>query len=211
MKYSLITVEGNIGAGKTTLAKLLAAYFNAHLILEQFENNPFLPKFYEQPEQYAFQLELSFLAARYQQLKKQMTNRDIFRNGIIADYLFIKSKLFARVNLPPDEYELYESLFEIIYPNLPQPEVLIYLHAPIGKLKANIAKRNRSYEQTIESDYLEKIQGAYESYLKSQECITLMIDVAEVDFLEHPTHFCQLIKFLNQDYKKGQHYLRFEN
>ncbi len=209
MKYQLITVEGNIGAGKTTLSKLLAKHFNAQLVLEQFADNPFLPKFYKNPEQYAFPLELSFLAERFKQLKKQLTNRDIFKPVTISDYLFIKSKLFARVNLPDDEYELYETLFDIIYPNLPQPEVLIFLNAPISKLKSNIAERARDYEQEIENDYLEKIQNAYTGFLKSDPFITLMIDTRETDFLNNKNHFNQLIKYLEQDYERGKHYLSF--
>lgn len=210
MQYQLITIEGNIGAGKTTLSKLLAEHYNAQLVLEQFEDNPFLPKFYENAEQYAFPLELSFLAERYKQLKKQLTNRDIFQSVIISDYLFIKSKLFAKVNLPKDEYDLYETLFDIIYPNLPQPEILIFLHAPISKLKKNIAARNRSYEQEIESEYLEKIQDAYSSFLKTQPFITLMIDTTQTDFLNKRNQFNQLLKYLETDYEKGTHYLEFE-
>lgn len=207
MKYQLITIEGNIGAGKTTLSKLLATHYNAQLVLEQFADNPFLPKFYENQEQYAFPLELSFLAERYKQLKKQLTNRDIFQPITISDYLFIKSKLFAKVNLPSDEYELYETLFDIIYPNLPQPEVLIFLQAPIKKLQENISIRNRNYEQKIEDGYLEKIQDAYRLFLKSAPFITLMIDTTETDFLNKPEHFNQLIAHLDKDYEKGTHYL----
>lgn len=209
MKHQLITIEGNIGAGKTTLSKLLAKHYNAQLILEQFEDNPFLPKFYQNQEQYAFPLELSFLAERYKQLKKQLTNRDIFQPITISDYLFIKSKLFAKVNLASDEYDLYETLFDIIYPNLPQPEVLIFLQAPINKLQQNIANRNRDYEQEIENEYLEKIQDAYRSFLKSAPFITFMIDTTQTDFLNTPTHLKELIAHLEKDYEKGTHYLDF--
>ena len=210
MKYQLITIEGNIGAGKTTLSKLLAEHYNAHLILEQFEDNPFLPKFYEDATRYAFPLELSFLAERYKQLKKQLTNRDIFQPVTISDYLFIKSKLFAKVNLPSDEYELYETLFDIIYPNLPQPEVLIFLQAPIAKLQENIADRNRSYEQEIENEYLKKIQDAYSGFLKSKPFSILMIDTTKTDFLNNKNQFAQLIEYLEQDYEKRIYYLDFE-
>ena len=209
MKYQIITIEGNIGAGKTTLSKLLAEHYNAQLILEQFEDNPFLPKFYKKPEQYAFPLELSFLAERYKQLKKQLTNRDLFKSGSISDYLFIKSKLFAKVNLEPDEYNLYETLFDIIYPNIPQPELLIFLQAPINKLQKNIADRNRDYEQQIENEYLLKIQDAYRTFLKSAPFIVLMIDTTNTDFLNHPKHFSELIDHLDEDYEKGVHYLDF--
>ncbi len=209
MKYQLITIEGNIGAGKTTLSKLLAKHYNAQLILEQFEDNPFLPKFYKDQERYAFPLELTFLAERYKQLKKQLTSRDMFQPITISDYLFIKSKLFAKVNLPHDEYELYETLFDIIYPNLPQPEVLIFLQTPIDKLKENIQTRNRDYEQDIERQYLKKIQDAYASFLKSQPFITLMVDTTQTDFLNNREQFLRLVDFLEQDYEKGTHYLDF--
>lgn len=210
MKYQLITIEGNIGAGKTTLSKLLAEHYNAQLILEQFENNPFLPKFYKDADRYAFPLELTFLAERYKQLKKQLTNRDIFQPVTVSDYLFIKSKLFAKVNLPQDEYELYETLFDIIYPNLPQPEILLFLQAPISKLQENISSRNRDYEQDIENDYLQKIQDAYSAFLKSQPFITLMIDTTKTDFLNNKKHFETLVNYLEADYEKGTHWLAFE-
>lgn len=209
MRYKLITVEGNIGAGKTTLSKMLADHYQAQLVLEQFAENPFLPKFYDRPEQYAFPLELSFLAERFQQLKKQTINHDLFNSGIVSDYLFIKSKLFAKVNLEPDEYKLYETLFNIIQPNLPQPELLVFLHAPVSKLKKNISDRNRVYEKNIPDTYLEKIQDAYTNYLKSDPFITLMIDTRETDFLHNPTHFEQLLAYLDKEYAKGKHYLSF--
>ena len=210
MQYQLITIEGNIGSGKTTLSKLLASHYKAQLVLEQFADNPFLPKFYQKPEQYAFPLELSFLAERYKQLKKQLTNRDIFQPVTISDYLFIKSKLFAKVNLPADEYNLYETLFDIIYPNIPQPDVLIFLNAPIQKLKENIKERNRAYEQDIETAYLKKIQEAYTAFLKSVPYIILMIDSSEVDFIYNSKHFNELLAYLDNDYSKGIHYLEFK-
>ena len=154
MKYNFITIEGNIGAGKTTLAHLLSKHFNARLILEEFAENPFLPNFYENKEQYAFPLELFFMAERYKQLKELLQSKDLFQNLTISDYLFTKCLLFAKVNLPEQEFLLYQKLFDIINPQLVQPDLLIYLHAPINKLKENIKKRNRSYEQSIGRDYL---------------------------------------------------------
>ena len=158
MNYNFITIEGNIGAGKTTLCHLLQQHFGAKLILEEFEDNSFLPKFYQNKEQYAFPLELSFMASRFNQLKEIINTRNLFGDKLISDYLFIKSKLFAKINLQNDEYGLYEKLFEIINPNLPQPDLLIYLHAPLIKLKENIKNRNRSYELDISDDYLENLQ-----------------------------------------------------
>ncbi len=154
MKYNFITIEGNIGAGKTTLAHLLSKHLNARLILEEFAENPFLPKFYENQQQYAFPLELFFMAERYKQLKELLQTKDMFQNVTISDYLFTKCLLFAKVNLPEEEFLLYQKLFDIINPQLVQPDLLIYLHAPVRKLKENIKKRNRSYEQSIEAEYL---------------------------------------------------------
>src|ERR1700754_1464225 len=149
MKYHFITIEGNIGAGKTTLAHMLSRHFNARLILEEFADNPFLPKFYENPAQYAFPLELFFMAERFKQLKEYLQQQDMFRQLTISDYLFTKCLLFAKVTLPVDEFRLYQRLFDIIHQQLAEPELVIYLHAPVSKLQANIRKRNRSYEQKI--------------------------------------------------------------
>ena len=149
MKHHFITIEGNIGAGKTTLAHLLARHYDARLVLEEFADNPFLPKFYENPPQFAFPLELFFMAERYKQLKDLIQQKDLFQSVTISDYLFTKCLLFAKVNLPDDEFRLYQRLFEIILQQLIQPDILIYLHAPVAKLQMNIKKRNRSYEQNI--------------------------------------------------------------
>jgi len=211
MTKQFITVEGNIGAGKTTLSKMLAEHFKANLILEQFADNPFLPKFYKDKEKYAFQLELSFLADRFKQLKKMLLGRDLFSSTTISDYLFIKSKIFAKVNLPQDEYELYESLFDIIYPNLPKPDLLIFLHAPVHKLKKNISARNRSYEQEIADEYLITIEKAYNNYLKSAPCPVLMIDTRETDFMNNEIQFNELLIHLDREYENGKHFISFSD
>lgn len=209
MNYKFITVEGNIGAGKTTLCHLLQERLNAKIILEQFADNPFLPKFYEDRSRYSFPLELSFLAERYKQLKEMLNTRDLFNQFVISDYLFIKSKLFARVNLPDDEYRLYENLFDIIYPNLPVPDLIIYLHAPLEKLRGNIRQRNRDYEQQIEDEYLLELQRAYFQLIKSQQFRTLIVDTTQTDFLKKPEHMGQLMNYLEKDYDFGQHFLHF--
>src|SRR5438270_3058794 len=141
MKYSFTTIEGNIGAGKTTLAHLLSKHYNARLVLEQFAENPFLPKFYESPDQYAFPLELFFMAERFKQLKELIQQKDLFQNITISDYLFTKCLLFAKINLPDDEFRLYQRLFEIVHQQLMQPDILIYLHSPISKLHQTVKTR----------------------------------------------------------------------
>lgn len=209
MNYRFIAIEGNIGAGKSTLANLLAEHYKAKLILEEFADNNFLPKFYQEPDRYAFPLELSFLADRYKQLKPTLPNQDLFQQRIVADYLFTKSKLFAKVNLKDDEYELFQKLFDIIDLHLPPPDLLIYLHAPIQKLQQNIKQRGRSYEQKISAEYLEKVQDVYSSYLKQEMCKTLIIDTRDVDFVGNPDHFLQLVNFLEKDHDFTTHYLTF--
>ena len=207
MKYSFITIEGNIGAGKTTLAYLLSKHFNARLILEEFADNPFLPKFYENQQQYAFPLELFFMAERYKQLKDLLRTKDMFQNLTISDYLFTKCLLFAKVNLPEEEFLLYQKLFDIINPQLVQPDLLIYLHAPVKKLKQNIQKRNRAYEQNIESEYLFTLQESYTQYIKQHNIKTLFIDASNSDFLGNDQHMKIVIDALDKDYDDGQHYL----
>lgn len=207
MRYKFITVEGNIGAGKTTLSRMLQQHLGANLILEQFSDNPFLPKFYLNRDKYSFPLELSFLAERYRQLKEMLNTGDLFNQYLISDYLFIKSKLFARVNLYADEYKLYETLFDIIYPNLPEPELVIYLHTPLARLKKNIRERNREYEQNIQDDYLIDLQNAYLQLIKTNKFRSLIIDTSQTDFLNNPTHFQQLLKAMDQDYDHGWHYV----
>jgi deoxyadenosine/deoxycytidine kinase len=207
MNYHFITIEGNIGAGKTTLAHLLSKHFNARLILEEFADNPFLPKFYENPQQFAFPLELFFMAERYKQLKDLLHTQDLFNSITISDYLFTKCLLFAKVNLPVDEFRLYQRLFDIIHQQLIQPDLLIYLHSPIQKLQSNIKKRNRSYEQNIPDDYLFSIQETYTHYIKQHNIKTLFIDMSNADFLGNPKHLQTIIEALEKDYGEGQYYL----
>ncbi|MBS1586133.1 MAG: deoxynucleoside kinase [Bacteroidetes bacterium] len=208
--YRYIAIEGNIGAGKSTLANLLAKHYDARLVLEQFADNNFLPKFYDDPERYAFPLELSFLADRYKQLKELLINQDIFQQKIISDYIFTKSKLFARVNLKEAEYELFQRLFDIIDLHLPPPDLLIYLHAPIPGLQSNIRKRGREYEQKIPNEYLHNVQEVYNQYIKQEINKTLIIDMTSVDFIGKPDHFKQLIDFIEKDYDFKTHYLAIE-
>ena len=207
MKYHFVTIEGNIGAGKTTLAHLLSKHYNARLILEEFADNPFLPKFYENPKQFAFPLELFFMAERYKQLKDLLHTQDLFNSITVSDYLFTKCLLFAKVNLPADEFRLYQSLFDIIHQQLIQPEILIYLHSPVSRLQQNIRKRNRSYEQQIADDYLFSIQETYTQYIKQHNVKTLFIDASNADFLGNKAHLQVIIDALDKEYEQGQHYL----
>lgn len=207
MNYHFVTIEGNIGAGKTTLSHLLARHYNARLILEEFADNPFLPKFYENPNQYAFPVELFFMAERFKQLKDLLHQKDLFQQVTISDYLFTKCLLFAKINLPEDEFRLYQRLFEILQQQVIMPELLIYLHAPVNKLQENIRKRNRSYEQKIPDDYLFNIQQTYTHYIRQHNVKTIFVDASNADFLGNPKHLQTIIEALEKDYDDGQHFL----
>ena len=206
MKHQFITVEGNIGAGKTTLTNLLAKHYNARIILEEFAENPFLTKFYENPAQYAFPVELFFMAERYKQLKDTLHTNDLFQNITISDYLFTKCLLFAKVNLPEEEFHLYQKLFDIIHQQIIFPDILIYLHAPVNKLQANIKKRNRSYEQAIPDAYLFDLQETYTNYIKQHNIKTIFIDASNADFIGNESHLQVVIDALDKDFENGQHY-----
>jgi len=206
MKHQFITIEGNIGAGKTTLSNILAQKLNAKLILEEFADNPFLPKFYEKPDQYAFPLELFFMAERYKQLKDFLNTQDLFQQVTISDYLFTKCLLFAKVNLPSEEFRLYQKLFDIIHQQISIPDILIYLHAPVQKLQENIKKRNRSYEQDIKDDYLFNLQETYTSYIKQHNIKTIFIDASNADFIGNDKHVQVVLDALEKDLPQGQHY-----
>ncbi len=207
MTYSFITIEGNIGAGKTTLSQMLAKHYDARLVLEQFADNPFLPKFYENPSQYAFPLELFFMAERFKQLKDLLQQKDLFQSVTISDYLFTKCLLFAKVNLSDEEFRLYQRLFEIIHQQLVQPDILIYLHAPVNKLQQNIKKRARSYEQNIPDDYLFSIQETYTNYIKHHSLKTIFVDASNADFLNKEAHLKVIIHALEKEYDGSQYYL----
>jgi deoxyadenosine/deoxycytidine kinase len=207
MKYKFITIEGNIGAGKTTLAQLLARKLNARLVLEQFADNPFLPKFYEDPAQYAFPLELFFMAERYKQLKDLLHTEDLFHSVTISDYLFTKCLLFAKVNLGEQEFYLYQKLFDIIHQQLLHPDLLIYLHAPVKKLQENIRKRQRPFEQSIPDDYLFNLQETYTSYIKQHNIKALIVDASNADFINNDKHVEVIFEALKHNYGIGQHYI----
>jgi len=184
--YNYIVIEGNIGAGKTSLSTRMASELNASLILEQFEENSFLPKFYEDPARYSFPLELSFLADRYQQLKNHFNKPDLFKSSTLADYFIFKSLIFASRNLEPLEYALYTRLFTIVSSVVPKPDLLVYLYLDLENLRRNIQKRGRPYEQNIRFDYLEKIQNGYLEFLRQQtDQRILLLDTNNLDFVNN--------------------------
>ena len=202
--YNFIVVEGNIGAGKTTLATRMANDCNARLILEQFADNPFLPKFYENREKYAFPLEMSFLAERFQQLKTELSRHDLFQPRIISDYYFLKSLIFAKANLNEAEYDLYTRLFHIINDSLPKPDLFVYLYHDIDRLLRHIKKRGRSYEQNIGAAYLEEIQRSYFDFLKQlSDQRILIIDVNHFDFAQNEEHYSHISGIINKPYNAG--------
>lgn len=208
MRHKLITIEGNIGSGKTTVSTMLSRQYGAKLILEQFADNPFLPRFYQSPERYAFPLELYFMAERYQQLKTDLNEPDLFSPFTVTDYLFTKSLIFARVTLGVEEFKLYKRLFDIINPTLPVPDLIVYLYAPVDQLMRQIRKRGRDYEQDIKPEYLARLQETYMDYFKqSQQHRVLVVDVAGVDFLQEPAYYKQLLKLMDQDYPLGMEYV----
>ena len=184
-RFNYIAIEGNIGAGKTTLVNKIADDFNAKTVLERFADNPFLPKFYKDQNRYAFPLEMSFLADRYQQLSDDLAQFDLFKDFVVADYHIFKSLIFAKITLQEDEYRLYRNLFDIIYKEMPKPDLYIYLYQNTDRLLENIKKRGRSYEQNIEAAYLDKINNGYLDYIKSQTDLNvLIIDVSDRDFVK---------------------------
>jgi deoxyadenosine/deoxycytidine kinase len=207
MNYNYIAIEGNIGAGKTTLAKMLAEHYQADLLLERFEDNPFLPKFYKEPDRYAFPLELSFLADRYHQLSKYVLGPNLFSSLTISDYFLSKSLIFAKTTLSDDEYRLFWQLFEIMFQSVPKPDLMVYLYTPIEKLRQNIRKRGRNYEKEIKSDYLERIQSQYLDFLRKHgdQMRILLIDTSDLDFVANSVDFQQIVENIEKPLSEGVH------
>ncbi len=205
IKYNYVVIEGNIGAGKTTLATRISEQFNARLILEHFADNPFLPKFYDNPEKYSFPLELSFLASRYKQLKEELAPQDLFKAFTVADYYFMKSLVFASSTLQGDEYNLYRTIFYIIYGSLPKPDIFVYLHLSPEKLLYNIEKRGRDYEKTITREYLQKIQDSYFTFFRQNpENKYLVIDINGIDFVANENHYKKIVDTIfSKDHSTG--------
>jgi len=206
MKYNYIAIEGCIGAGKTTLAEMLAADLNAELVLERFADNPFLAKFYKDPEHYAFPLEMTFLTDRYQQLKNLLSKRDLFTDLVVADYFIDKCAIFSKNNLQQDEYNLFLKIYDIITDFLPKPDLLIYLYNSPENLLKNIAKRGREYEQEIQATYLESIQENYLTFFKQRaQFPILIVESNTLDFVIRKEDYLKIKDLLQNNYETGVH------
>jgi len=202
--YTYIAIEGVIGVGKTSLATMLSETYKAKLVLESFDANPFLPKFYENKEKYAFPVELSFMAERFQQLQDHLIAPDLFHDMVVSDYITEKSLIFAANTLTEDVFALYAKLFHIIFAQLPKPDLLVYLYASPEKLKQNIIKRGRDYEKNIELEYLAQLQDGYLEHLKNEQRLrVLIIDVNDMDFVNNPADYNQILSLLQEDYPPG--------
>ena len=197
--YNYIAIEGNIGAGKTSLATMMSQEFNAKLILERFADNPFLPKFYKEPQRYAFTLEMSFLADRYQQISDDLSQLDLFKDFIISDYDVFKSLIFSKITLPEDEFILYRKLFYQVYKDIAKPDLYVYLYQNTERLQQNIKKRGRNYEQEIENEYLDKINSGYLEFLRSQKEMNVkIIDISEMDFVKSRKDYLNILNQIGQ-------------
>ncbi len=208
--YNYIVIEGCIGAGKTTLSKMLAADFNAELVLERFADNPFLPKFYKDPVHYAFPVEMTFLMDRYQQLKNLLTARDLFTDAVIGDYFIDKCIIFSKNNLLPDEYNLYRNVFDTISSFLPKPEIILYLYNDPQQLLRNIARRGREYEKEITAEYLQDIQDSYLTYFTQHATMpVLLVETAQLDFVLNPSDYLKIKQLVEKKYPVGIHRITF--
>ena len=208
MNARYLIIEGNIGSGKTSLATLLSKHYESELVLEEFAENSFLPRFYENPDRWAFPLELSFLADRYKQLKSVFENARLHNKLLISDYLFDKSKIFAGKTLQFHEHELYNQFFEIVHENIPAPDLLVYLNCKTSRLLENIKKRNREFEKHIDSSYLEKIESGYRQFLSRNNHLNILeIDNSEIDFIESESQFLKLLNLIDDALKSNKNTL----
>ena len=208
--YNYVVVEGSIGAGKTTLSTMLANDFNAELVLERFADNPFLEKFYKDPEHYAFPVEMTFLMDRYQQLKNLLTARDLFTDFVIGDYFIDKCLLFSKKNLSKDEFSLFKTVFDTISGFLPKPDLILYLYTKPDRLLKQIAKRNRSFEKDITAEYLTDIQEKYLTYFReNQQIPILLVDTENVDFVENNLDYQRFKELINTQFEAGIHRILF--
>jgi len=206
LPYEFVCIEGNIGSGKTSLVERMSRDYHGRMLLEQFEDNPFLPLFYNNPERYAFTVELFFMTERYKQLQNHISNQDLFSSKIFADFSFIKTLLFARKNLQDEEYKLFQMLFSVLNKSFPKPDLLVYLHRDVKHLLKNIRERNRSFENNIGDEYLLTIQDSYFEYLRNITSFpVLILDLQDMDFVSNEQHY-ETVRFLiSKQYRPGVH------
>lgn len=206
LPYNFIAIEGNIGAGKTTLSQMIAQDFGCRLVLEQFAENPFLPFFYDNPERYAFPVELFFMTERHKQLQEELAQQSMFQQSVIADYYFVKTLLFAKNNLNEEEYRLFQQLFHILNAASPKPALLVYLHRSVPDLLENIQKRGRTFEKDITAAYLTQIQQAYFDFFKTENNLPILIlNIEKTDFQNNKNHYKQILDHLLKPYSIGIH------
>jgi len=206
--YKYISIEGNIGTGKTSLCELLLRDTNSMLMLEEFAENPFLPYFYENPAKYAFPLELFFMTERYKQQEIQFQAQDLFSDFVLSDYLFIKTLLFASINLNESDYAIFYRLYSTLQQSLPSPDLIMYLHRSPEELLRQIKKRGRSYEQKIQGAYLQQIQDTYFDYFRTLADIpVLIINLDGVDFIDDKVQYEEIQRLMRRQYQPGMHYI----
>jgi deoxyadenosine/deoxycytidine kinase len=206
LPYQFVCIEGNIGSGKTSLVNMLSNDYNARMLLEQFEENPFLPLFYEDPERYAFTVELFFMTERYKQMQNVLANQDLFNKYLFSDFAFIKTLLFARKNLQEEEYKLFQMLYSVLNKPFSKPDLLVYLHRDTQFLLRNIRERNRSFENSIGAEYLQTIQNSYFEYLRNITSFpVLILDLKDLDFVNNASHYETLRFLIAKNYNPGVH------
>ena len=193
-----IAIEGPIGVGKTSLSKLIGEKLGARLVLEEFEENPFLSEFYKDPERYAFQTQLFFLLQRYRQ-QHELRQVDMFQNLVIADYMFIKDRLFASLNLNEKEIELYDTVANLLEKNIIKPDLVIYLQGSTSSIMNKIVVRGRSIEKNITSDYIDALSQVYTEYFfRYQETPLVIINTDNIDFVNNENDFNEIINFIRK-------------
>ena len=203
-RYPFIAIEGNIGSGKTTFCHIMAERFKCNIILEQFTDNPFLPFFYQQPERYAFPVELFFMTERHKQLQEHFAMPNLFEQHSVADYFFVKTLLFAKNNLNDEEFRLFQRLFGVLNNTFPKPDLLVYLHRPVETLLRQIRQRGRNMEQNIAPEYLDEIQNAYLDFFKTENQLPIVvIELGDTDFQREPAAMNHLVALLDQPFETG--------